>query len=85
MFSLRAKGAVFRFYHKRCPPIFQGAHHRCEAAYKNYGKAATTTPPPFGTAYHLSTRERWHIEPSGQRPVNPKNLSPYEPGAAFVA
>ena len=56
------------------PPIFQGAHHRCEAAYKICGKAATTTPPPFGTAYHLSTRKRWHIEPSGQRPVNPKNL-----------
>ena len=25
------------------PSLFQGAHHRCEAAYKNYGKAATTT------------------------------------------
>ena len=55
-------------------PYFR-AHHRCEAAYKNCGKAATITPPPFGTAYHLSTRKRWHIEPSGQRPVNLKNLS----------
>lgn len=25
------------------PSIFQGSHHRCEAAYKNCGKAATTT------------------------------------------
>ena len=47
MFSPRAKGAVFRFYRKRRPPIFQGSHHRCEAAYKNCGKAATTTPPPL--------------------------------------
>ena len=46
MFSLRAKGAAFRFYHKRRPSIFQSAH-RCEAAYKNSGKAATTTLPPF--------------------------------------
>ena len=56
MFSLRAKGAIFRFYHKRRPPIFLGAYHRCEAAYKICGKAPTTTLPPFGTAYHLSTR-----------------------------
>ena len=56
MFSPRAKGAAFRFYYKRRPPIFQGAYHRCEAAYKICGKAATITLPPFGTAYHLSTR-----------------------------
>ena len=47
MFSPRAKGAAFRFYHKRRPSIFQGAHHRCEAAYKICGKAPTTTLPPF--------------------------------------
>lgn len=29
-----------------CPSIFQGAYHRCEAAYKNCGKAATTTFAP---------------------------------------
>ena len=45
MFSPRAKGAAFRFYHKRRPPIFQGAYHRCEAAYKICGEATTTTLP----------------------------------------
>ena len=43
MFSLRAKGAVFRFYHKRRPPNFRAPTTSAKQLIKFAALAATTT------------------------------------------